>query len=73
MIPCKPGEKGPELDTGGKSLDEVSFADAFIEIKSRNMEFVTRNARLNSRLSMTAQFYAASKGGKSKDVYGIAI
>jgi hypothetical protein len=37
------------------------------------MEFVTRNARLNSRLSMTAQFYAASKGGKSKDVYGIAI
>jgi hypothetical protein len=46
MIPCKPGEKGPELDTGGKSLDEVSFADAFIEIKSRNMEFVTKDVRI---------------------------
>jgi hypothetical protein len=46
MLPCKAGEKGPELDTFEKSLDEVSFADAFIEIKSQNMEFVTRNARL---------------------------
>jgi hypothetical protein len=45
MLPCKGGEKGPELDTGEKSLDEVSFADAFIEIKSQNTEFVTEKMR----------------------------
>jgi hypothetical protein len=50
MLPCKGGEKGPELDTFEKSLDEVSFDDAFIEIKSRNMEFVTKSVRLNLRM-----------------------
>jgi hypothetical protein len=45
MLPCKGGEKGPELDTFEKSLDEVSFADAFIEIKSQNTEFVTEKMR----------------------------
>src|ERR1035438_4815881 len=54
MLPCKTGEKGPELDTGEKSLDEVSFADAFIGIKSRNMELVTKGVRLNLRMDHKA-------------------
>jgi hypothetical protein len=55
MLPCKGGEKGPELDTDEKSLDEVSFADAFIEIKSRNAEFVTKGVRLSLRMVMKPQ------------------
>jgi hypothetical protein len=71
MLPCKAGEKGPELDTGEKSLDEVSFADAFIGIKSRNMEFVTKHVRLNLRMVTKPQTDAASEGTKSNHAYGM--
>jgi hypothetical protein len=71
MLRCKGGEKGPELDTGEKSLDEVSFADAFIGIKSRNMEFVTKHVRLNLRMVTKPQTDAASEGTKSNHAYGM--
>jgi hypothetical protein len=38
MLPWKGGEKDLELDKGEKSLNEVSFAEAFIEIKSQNAD-----------------------------------
>src|ERR1035438_1019081 len=74
MLPCKTGEKGPELDTGEKSLDEVSFADAFIGIKSRNMELVTKGVRLNLRMDHKApDRYGHGRGTKSNHAYDMAI
>jgi hypothetical protein len=64
MLPCKGGGKGPELETFDKSLDEVSFDDAFIEIKSRNIEFVTRRGRLNLGMIEKLQTNAASEATK---------
>jgi hypothetical protein len=73
MLRCKGGEKGPEVDTTEKSLDEMSFADAFIQIKSRNMEFVTKGVRLKLRMATKPQTDTAPEGTKSNHAYGRAI
>jgi exoribonuclease II len=72
MLPCKGGGKGPELDTFEKSLDEVSFDDAFIEIKSQNIEFVTKRVRLNLRMVAKLQTDTAPEATKSRHAYDMA-
>jgi hypothetical protein len=73
MLPCKGGGKGPELETFEKSLDEVSFDDAFIEIKSRNIEFVTKRVRLNLRTVAKLQTETAPEATKSHHACDMAI
>jgi hypothetical protein len=73
MLRCKAGEKGPEVDTTEKSLDEMSFADAFIQIKSRNTEFVTKGVRLNLGMATKLQTDTAPDGTKSNHACGMAI
>ena len=73
MLPCKGGGKGPELETFDKSLDEVSFDDAFIEIKSRNIEFVTKRVRLNLRTGAKLQTETAPEATKSHHAGDMAI
>ena len=51
----------------------MSFDDAFIEIKSRNIEFVTKRVRLNLRIVTKPQTATASEGTKSNHAYDMAI